>query len=43
VAPLEAAVIDLGEALAIQALRVFNQNEHRSGNPSYGESTQFRA
>jgi hypothetical protein len=43
VAPLEAAVIDLGEALAIQALRVFNQNEYRSGNPSYGESTQLRA
>ena len=40
-AALEAAVIDLGEALKIQALRVFNQNEYRSGSPSYGESTQL--
>jgi hypothetical protein len=37
---LETAVIDLGEALEIQAFRIFNQNEYRSGNPAYGRSTQ---
>jgi hypothetical protein len=40
---LETAVIDLGEPMKIQAFRVFNQNEYRSHDPTYGKLTQPRA